>query len=363
MSGADKTEKPTPKRLREARREGRIARSADLAAWASMLAATFLLELSLRLGAARARELVAAATRAAAAPEPGRALGVLGDGLRTAAIASAPLAVGMVVVGVATNLAQTGFVPSSALLRPKFERVNPVAGAKRLFSAASAWEAAKTVLKLAILAWVAARSVTAVAPRLADGGGLSSAAVVGVVAHESLRLARNVAAAGLVLALVDYGFQRRRISKALAMTKQEVKEEHRQSEGDPHLKGAIRSRQLAMSRNRMMAEVARADVVVVNPTHVAVALRYEPSRGAPRVVAKGAGAVAARIREEAERTGVPMVQDVPLARTLHRLCDLGDEIPPELYDAVARLLAFIFSLKRDAPAAGVYRLPAPLLPA
>jgi flagellar biosynthesis protein FlhB len=119
------------------------------------------------------------------------------------------------------------------------------------------------------------------------------------------------------------------------MTKQEVKDEHKQAEGDPHVKGQRRARQLAMSRNRMMAEVGEADVVLVNPTHVAVALRYDPAKGAPRVVAKGAGAMAARIREEADRHRVPMVADVPLARTLHGACELGQEIPAELYAAVA----------------------------
>jgi flagellar biosynthetic protein FlhB len=143
------------------------------------------------------------------------------------------------------------------------------------------------------------------------------------------------------------------------MTRREVKEEHKQSEGDPQLKGAIRSRQLAMSRNRMMSEVAKADVVLVNPTHVAVALRYDPARGAPRVVAKGAGAVAARIRERAGEHRVPMVEDVPLARALHAQCDLGQEIPGELYEAVARVLAFVMALRRRGSAGGTHRVPVP----
>jgi flagellar biosynthesis protein FlhB len=130
------------------------------------------------------------------------------------------------------------------------------------------------------------------------------------------------------------------------MTRQEVKDEFRQSEGDPFIKSRIRQRQMEVSRNRMMAAVAGADVVVVNPTHFAVALEYRAELGAPRVVAKGQGFVAQRIREEAEKNNVPIVRDVPLARTLHSACKLGQAIPADLYEAVARLLAFVFSLKR-----------------
>jgi flagellar biosynthetic protein FlhB len=138
------------------------------------------------------------------------------------------------------------------------------------------------------------------------------------------------------------------------MTKQEVKEEYKSNEGDPRLRGMRRARQLAMARSRMMGEVAKADVVVVNPTHVAVALRYDPVRGAPRVVAKGADHTAARIRAMAEEHRVPMVRDVPLARTLYQTCELGQEIPPELYTAVATVLAFIMTLKKRGSAAGVH---------
>jgi flagellar biosynthetic protein FlhB len=161
-------------------------------------------------------------------------------------------------------------------------------------------------------------------------------------------LIRSTALAGLALAAADYAFQRRRVKKGMMMTKQEVKEEYRQSEGDPMTRQRIRQRQVEMSRNRMMAAVAVSSVVVVNPTHIAVALEYSAELGAPRVVAKGQGHIAARIREEAEKHNVPIVRDVPLARTLHAACKLGQTIPADLYEAVARLLAFVFSMKRTA---------------
>ena len=141
--------------------------------------------------------------------------------------------------------------------------------------------------------------------------------------------------------------------KQLRMTPREIKDENRQTEGDPMVKGAIRAKQMAMSRNRMLAAVANADVVLVNPTHYAVALRYEAGRGAPRVVAKGTDALAAKIRERAREHRVPIVEDKPLARLLHRVCEVDDEVPAELYAAVARILAFVFSLRR--PGSGVPR--------
>ena len=149
------------------------------------------------------------------------------------------------------------------------------------------------------------------------------------------------------MAVADYAMQRRRVGKQTRMTKEEVKQEHKNTEGDPLVKSAIRSRQLAAARNRMMADVAEADVVLVNPTHVAVALRYDAEKGAPKVVARGAGEIARKIREKADESEVPMVRDVPLARALYSSCQVGQEIPQELYAAVAQVLAFVIS-RRDA---------------
>jgi flagellar biosynthesis protein FlhB len=148
---------------------------------------------------------------------------------------------------------------------------------------------------------------------------------------------------------------RRRINKGLKMSKQDIKDEYKRMEGDPHVKGQIRQRQYAVARSRMMADVPQADVVLVNPTHVAVALRYDPGKGAPRVLAKGSGTIAAKIRERASEHRIPMVQDVPLARALYAGCEVGGEIPPEFYGAVARVLAFVMGLKAKGSAAGLHR--------
>jgi flagellar biosynthesis protein FlhB len=199
-----------------------------------------------------------------------------------------------------------------------------------------------------------------VVPVLMTAGQLQLRSLLGVVNATTLGLIRAAAMAGIVMAAADYFVVRRRTNKQLRMTKEEVKQENKNTEGDPHVKGQIRARQMAMARNRQMADVPTADVVMVNPTHVAVALRYDPEKGAPRVIAKGRGAIAAKIRELAGQHRIPMVQDVPLARALERSVEVGQEIPAEFYGAVAKVLAFVMSLKARGSAAGVHRSPNPV---
>jgi flagellar biosynthetic protein FlhB len=190
------------------------------------------------------------------------------------------------------------------------------------------------------------------------GGLVPIDVTIDIIHGKALGLLRNVALASLVMAAADYAVQRRRVGKQLRMSHSEIKQEHKQSEGDPLVKSAIRSRQLAAARNRMMADVPKADVVLTNPTHVAVAIRYS-GQAAPRVVARGAGAIAARIRETAADARVPLVQDVPLARALYRSCDVGQEIPRELWTAVAQVLAFVISRRRAGQVGGEHRSPRP----
>ena len=364
-SSGDKTEKPTPKRKKEARREGRVAKSQELLAWTSVLAGSYLVRSTAHSGAELSRRLMTHMGYAISQADIGLGMRLLGEGLTGYLITTAPLMLGLMGIGIVGNLAQTGWAGSTKKLKPDFKKVNPFTGIKRFFSAATYWEAGKSAMKVGILGILAYRTMIGVMPKLLDAGQLRINAVIGVVANEAMVYIRHVAMLGLVLAAADYAYQRHKISKSMKMTKQEVKEEARQSDGDPHVKGQIRARQRKMSRLRMMAEVATADAVVVNPTHVAVAIKYDPARGAPRVVAKGADAVATKIREEAEKHSIPMVEDIPLARTLYKVCELGDEIPANLYEAVARLLAFIFSLRAKGilrpVGGGAHRPPAPLL--
>lgn len=354
MSG-EKTEKPTPQKLRESRREGRIARTPELGAWVGMLAASFLLPMTFRSAITTASEVAERLPSVIEDPDPAVALATLRTGLFGVALAVAPLALALLVLGVASAGAQGGLRVATKLFIPKFSRLNPLEGFKRVLGPRAWWEAAKALMKTVALAGVLYLTVRNLVPTLMSAGQLPLSALLGTVSGAAVTLIRAAALAGLVMAAADYFVVRRRNNKQIRMTKQEVKDEHKRTEGDPLIKGQIRARQLAMSRNRMIAELPKADVVVVNPTHIAVALRYEPAKGAPRVIAKGAGAIAKRIREVATEHRIPLVQDVPLARTLHASCELGDEIPPELYEAVARVLAFVMSLKARGSAAGLHR--------
>jgi len=189
-------------------------------------------------------------------------------------------------------------------------------------------------------------------------GGLTPMdTVLDVVKSHALSLIRNVCVVALILAFADFAVTRKRVTKQLKMTKQEVKDENRNAEGDPLVKGAIRARQLAAARSRMIADVATADVVLVNPTHIAIALQYEPHKGAPRVIARGAGAIATQIRERAAEARIPTVQDIPLARALYVSTEVGQEIPRELFAAVAQILAFVINRKRNGVYGGEHTSP------
>jgi flagellar biosynthetic protein FlhB len=356
----DATEKPTAKRLKEARRDGQTARTPELGAWASVLLSTWLIPMVLTDLFDSSEGLLRRITVFMAKPEPAGALTLLKDALIDGALAIAPLLAGMVVAILAAAGVQGGLRPAPKLLKPKFNRLNPAQGLKRLLGPKSWWEAAKTLVKVLVLALVLYVAVRNLVPMVMGSGALPMASLVEVLSGSALSLIRWAAVAGLVMAVLDYVVIRRRTGKELLMTKQQVKDEHKNSEGNPELKGAIRSRQLAVSRNRMMSEIATADVVMANPTHVAVALRYDAAKGAPRVVAKGAGVVAAKIRELAAAHRVPVVQDVPLARALYKACDLGQEIPAELFGPVAHVLAFLYRLKRKGSAAGTHRMNAPV---
>jgi flagellar biosynthetic protein FlhB len=351
----EKTEKPTPRRKREARREGRIARTPDLGAWLGVLGASVLLPMTLRLASARVVALTGKLPDVIRNPNPDTALRLLREVPGDVAVALAPLCGGLLLIGVIASAAQGGLRPSPKVLVPKFNRLNPLSGVKRLLGPHAWWELIKALVKAGTLGLVLWLSVRRLVPLMMASGALPLSAIVATLAGTVLTLIRSAAIAGLVMAVADYLVAYRRTAKQIRMTKREVKDEMRRSEGDPLLKSAIRSRQLAMARNRMMTDLPKADVVVVNPTHVAVALRYEPHKGAPRVIAKGAGEIAAKIREVATRHRIPIIQEPPLARALYQACDLGQEIPPELYTAVARVLAFVMGLRARGSAAGFHR--------
>ena len=355
-SGGDKTEAPTPKRKRDARKKGQIARTPELTAWGGLYASSFLLQSAAAGGAKTAQWMAGRMQTEIALADPATAIHFMGEASWRFGLVVAPLMVGLMVIGLVGSFAQTGFAPTGSQLKPKWERVNPMKGLKRMLSPMAVWEGAKSMLKVVVISMAALPPLKATAYALAGVDRLAVEAVAVIVGRGMVTIVRNAALAGLLIAAADYMMQKRKTVKSLKMTKQEVRDEHKQSEGDPHMKGAIRDRQMRMSRNRMMADIANADAVIVNPTHIAIALKYDPQNGAPRVVAKGAGIIATKIRERAEEHGVPMVRDVPLARTLYKVCDIGEEVPMEMYEAVARLLAFVFALRARNLHRGIHEL-------
>jgi flagellar biosynthetic protein FlhB len=266
-----------------------------------------------------------------------------------------PVGLALMLVGVTASAAQGGVALATKGMKPTLKKLNPLPGMKRMFGTHGLWEASKAVIKTVALGVVVVVTSDRAQALVSASGRLPLSAVTATVAESAVLMFRVVAVTGLVIAVADYAVVRVQTMNKLKMSKYEIEREHKNSEGDPHVKGQRRSMQLAMSRNRMMAEVADADVLLVNPTHVAVALRYEPERGAPRVVAKGADELAARLRERAAEARVPMVQDVPLARALHASCELGQEVPPQLFTAVARVLAFVMQLGSRGVRGGFHR--------
>ena len=351
----ERTEKATPKKLKESRKEGRIARTPEIGAWAAMLSLALVLRWLVTQGTDAIRELMVRTLVLTEHPSIQGATQMLHDGGVLALVLTVSLGAVVLLVGVAAAAAQGGLHLATKTLKPKWSRLNPIEGAKRLFGPHALWEGAKLLLKSSVVALFVWQGVKSLMPLL--GGLVPMHTALEMAGDSATTLMRNVAIAGLFAAFADYAVQRRRTGKQVRMTKKEVKDEHRQSEGDPLLKSALRSRQLAAARNRMMVDVPQADVVLVNPTHVAVALRYEADRGTPRVVAKGAGVVASRIRALAEEHRVAMIEDVPLARALHASCQVGQEIPPELYHAVAQVLAFVLSRKAAGSYAGRHTSP------
>ncbi|WP_167138785.1 EscU/YscU/HrcU family type III secretion system export apparatus switch protein [Diaminobutyricimonas sp. TR449] len=350
----ERTEQATQKRMKDVRQKGKLTRSQDLTAWVGVGAAAVMVPTTIGLAAQAGATQAATFTSVIANPEPARAVAALGDGLGSITASLTPL-FAVVAIAVLIAAATQGGIHFRQF-KPRTEQFNPVTGLKRIFGLQALWEGAKALLKVVVIALVLWVVIQGMIPVLSSAGGLPVTTLLDTAGSAAAALLQTAVIAGLALAAIDLFVVMRRNRKQTRMTKKEVKDENKSSDGDPLIKSQRRSRQLALSRNRMIAAVGSADVVLLNPTHIAVALTYEPGKSAPRVVAKGSGEVAARIREEAEKHRVPMVRDVPLARAVHAACEIGQEIPVELYNAVARVLVFVMSLKTRGAGQGVHTM-------
>jgi flagellar biosynthetic protein FlhB len=263
-------------------------------------------------------------------------------GLRSAALAIAPVALAALAAGVIANVAQVRLRFTPLALKPSFAKLNPLNGLKRIFGRDGIVETVKAALKTSVIGLVA---FLVIAPRIkgfSSLAGLPPREALGEIGSAVRALTIWVGGAFVVIAALDFAWQRYRHEQSLKMTKTELKQEHKQTDTPPEVRRALRRRQLQLARTRMLADVPGADVVVVNPTHYAVALRYDGTRSAPEVVAKGRGVVAAAIRRAAEEARVPIVHNAPLARTLYAQVELGEMIPEDLFTAVAEVLAFVY---------------------
>jgi flagellar biosynthetic protein FlhB len=353
--GGEKTEKPTPQRLKKARKEGQIPRTQELGTWLGVAAASALLPMLVGNAFEAVQKLFVQVGVVAAQPEIEKVQILLGQGLMAFLTTLLPTAIGLMVVGTAASAAQGGVTFATKSMKPTLKKLNPFPGIKRMFGTQGVWEAVKALIKTAALGAVVVITSDRAQQLVSSAGSLPLSAVAATFADSAILMFRVVAVTGLIIAVADYVVVRMKTMKKLKMSKYEITQENKQAEGDPHMKAHRRGVQMSMSRNRMMSEVAEADVLLVNPTHVAVALKYDPAKGAPRVVAKGAGEVAARLRAIAEEARVPMVQDIPLARALHASCELGQEVPAQLFTAVARVLAFVMHLGARGVRGGFHR--------
>ncbi|HEV2532171.1 flagellar biosynthesis protein FlhB [Phenylobacterium sp.] len=351
--GASRTEEPTPRKLERAREKGDVAKTQDLASLLSLAAVASVIAVS---GGLLSRNLAQALIPFLARPD---AMVLEGGGgvevARHAVMAGAPILVIVMLcaaaAGVAGNLIQTGFLFTPSKLSPDFSKVSPMAGFKRIFSVDGLAQFLKSLAKVfatgAIAWWVLQPHVN----ELANLTQLEPVAMLPFLADVLRRLMFSILALLLVVAGADWFWQRQRFMARMRMTKEEVKEDHRQSEGDPHVKAKQKQKRAEAARRRMMQAVPKATVVIMNPTHYAVALKYEQGEdAAPLCVAKGVDSLALKIREIAEEAGVPIIEDAPLARALYAAVEVDDMIPTAHYEAVAKVIGFILGTGRRAAA-------------
>lgn len=350
----ERTEQATDKRMREVRQKGQLSRSQDLTAWVGVGAAVLMFPNLISRAADALADQMFTVTAVVANPDVDTAMRAMEDGFSSLG-GILGLLFGAVMVAVLAAAVLQGGVHFKKF-KPKYEQFDLLKGLKNVVGTQALWNGAKSLLKTAVVGLVLFIVVQGMSTTLLGAGALPISELLDTASQGLVQLIQYAVAAGMLLAVADVFVVSRRNRKRTRMTKKEVKDEHKSTDGDPLVKSARRQRQMALARSRMMGAVASADVVLVNPTHVAVALRYEPGKSAPRVVAKGADRVAARIRAEAEAKKVPMVKDIPLARALHGSCELGAEIPVELYSQVAAVLAFVMALKKRGGASGTHQI-------
>lgn len=344
----DKTEDPTDRKLSNAREEGQVMASQEVKTWASLIGGLILVGM---MAPGIARDIKSLMMPFIEHPHT---IAMDGGSLRAVAVEVAirvmmalalPVAV-ILVLGLGATFAQQGFLFVPKRIKPDFDKINPLKGLKRLFSLRQLVEFAKSLVKLAVVGSVVAWMIWGRMNEFANLSSLDLMALMDYLHHRVVVLVAAIMIMVTTVSAADWFYQRWDFNEKMRMTKQEVKDEHKQTEGDPMIKSRLRSLRMQRARQRMMAAVPGASVVVTNPTHFACALKYDmENMNAPILVAKGADFVAQRIREIAEENDVPLVENPPLARALYASVELDQEVPPEHYKAVAEIIGYVMRLK------------------
>lgn len=345
----DKTEEPTGKKLSDAKKKGQIPKSVDLNSAIVLLFVMFAFNMYGDSLYTNGRLFIIESYNflTKEVMSNGDIFSIFFFMIKNGVIAALPIVLTVLVIGVAGNLIQSGFVITSESIKPKFEKINPIQGFKRFFSKRSLVELLKSIAKVTVVAYVAYSFISSKMTDILKTSDLNPSGIFPFVKDITDSQLSRIVIIMLIIGIIDFVFQKRQYKQDLRMTKQEVKEEFKQMEGNPEIKSKIKQKQREMSMRRMMQEVPRATVVVTNPTHFAVALKYNKSESAaPIVIAKGADLVAQRIKEIAKENKVPILENKQLARTLYARVEINEVIPVELYQTVAEIIAYVYSMKK-----------------
>jgi flagellar biosynthetic protein FlhB len=345
----EKTEQGTPKRREEAKRKGQVARSREIPSVMTLMAGLSVLYfLSTHMLRQLSALMVHFFSDMGSFPLEAANMQALGFELaRELALIVGPVLLAVAAAAILSNVAQVRGIFSAELVKPDLSKISPLKGLGRICSAQAFVDLAKSVFKILIVGGVAYYTVRGEIPRLLPLADRDAGGILSYVGSVSFTLFVRTALVMFALAALDYFYQRWSFEKSIRMTRQELKEEYKQTEGDPLVKSRIRSVQRDLARKRMMADVPKADVIITNPTHLAVALRYAIGEmEAPKVIAKGAGAVAEKIKEIGRAHAVPILENKPLAQALFKTVEIGQMIPADFYQAVADILAYVYKMKR-----------------
>ncbi len=349
--GQEKTEQPSGKKLEETRNEGQVAKSPELNSFAVFSTGLFLLFITQHLLGTNISELTVKifGSLDTLTLSPDLFVGYSKSALLFFFVTVGPVFLGLIIISLAAGIGQAGFRITPKALAPKFNKLNPLKGIKNVFvSVNSLVELAKSLLKLLVIGTFTYVVISGTIVQAAKLSVLTTSEIVKFMMDSSYSLLIKISLVFAVIAAADFVYQKYKFKKDLKMTKQEVKEENKQTEGDPVVKGKIKSLQFEAAKKRMMQDVPKADVVITNPTHFAIALKYDMDKdSAPKVLAKGVDALAQKIKKVAAENGVPLHEDRELARALYKVCDVGDFIPSSLFKAVAQVLAYVYKLKNS----------------